>query len=406
MALPSPACFVQDGSGPAVLASNMALLVTPGNTITISLVTSVGVSNWSIRQTFTDSLDLTSLYFSSGTTFYFSFQMPATGANLTLSSSVTDGNNNYLANVQIRSVPGVQTGLTGLSPIDPNSLIIGDLSSLDWQRVAPLSAPTVRSNDTAIFAPYLDGANVNPYADAPTGAFLGALVVAPPGATSMTFSIPVVAGTGGTVVLAAYDTTGTALQAKSVVTPTSAVAVASVTWPVVPGTEYQVQLLVNSPSLGTTIQANVFTGRASVTSFGSTGVWGSAFSRFHITPQSMQDNTQGYDATSRYYRTSAFARAVLDTTASQLGIEYTSTTFSLYPTLSDIFIQVNGRPYANVNPTVGGALQLATVSLSGALSRVELVNGLTYMPESAMLGNFIRAIYVPATAYAAFPVAA
>lgn len=53
--MPSPTCQVKDGGG-AYQATTTGVDVTPGNTITINLVSSAGVSTWSIECVYTDEL--------------------------------------------------------------------------------------------------------------------------------------------------------------------------------------------------------------------------------------------------------------------------------------------------------------------------------------------------------------
>lgn len=286
------------------------------------------------------------------------------------------------------------------SPVDSSTLARSSIVDFSWQQLGwyvPIAC------DDEAFGGYLDGCLVNAYANAPTNARLGQIVCVPPGTGGLTLTrtMRTAASLGNpaaTVVLAIYDVTGTTPLASKVCALTAVETAYSVTYAAAsPGTEYQVQVVINATSVGSSAQAQYEDLGGSVTSTGASGILAQAFGRLHVTPAAMLDNLEPPNrADTRGNVYSALSRLVVDTTAPEMLVEFWSPIWSA-PNQSNAYmtVLVNGRETVVIAPA-SSAVQFAHVQIGAGRKRVEIVTGGTAPPESALNGTFPRAIYVPA----------
>lgn len=292
-------------------------------------------------------------------------------------------------------------GVTTSSWSDVNSLVLGDLSSPDWTRVTPSASYGVQTNAGVGPTGIANAYQLNPQASAPATGYLSLYVVAPPGATSLTFSVPMNIALGVTAAIEAWNT-GPALVARTLAVGTGQWTTYSVSWSVSAGTTYEVRLVMNEAGV-TTAQATALAEPPSVTALGATGLFAQPFVRIHCPNVIMLDNAQpATDAGPLGYRTSAYARLSLSTNVQSFVVEMFSTLPS-FPGMAQLLVKLGapGKPrfFQAIPATVFNALQYQSVSgLPAGSKGIDLVAGATFSPESAMLGTWIRSLFVPLSA--------
>lgn len=297
----------------------------------------------------------------------------------------------------------------GLAATEASSLTRMTLADPWWQLIAPASAPKVLAIDE-VDAPYVDGALVNPYADAPAAAFLSAFVVPPPGAVgALTFTRQMklsttLADPAATMVLAIYDSAGAVKLASTVCVLAAGLATYSVTYATAaPGTQYQVRVLVNDVANGTSAQAQFedFGGTCTFAAATAGSLFAGPYQRMQITPGAYQDNLQKWDTFTGGYKASCFASVTIDTDAQILDIEYISTLqpIDTFPTGMGMLVKVNGRAYQIIVPTTG-LITHALVGLPPGKKTVEIItdqNAVIQPAPTILYGTYLRAIYAPAS---------
>lgn len=157
---------------------------------------------------------------------YWSYAPSSTATPDGVSVVAANGGGNWIAEVAV-------VGMSGNSKagVDANSLTRGPLYDPWWTFAAPNLACKVYAPDEVNSAGFIDGALVNPYADAPAGGLLAASMATPPGVSgNLTFSrIMKTSSTLGnpaaTVVLIIYDAALSVVLASQVCVLTNAATI-------------------------------------------------------------------------------------------------------------------------------------------------------------------------------------
>jgi hypothetical protein len=298
-------------------------------------------------------------------------------------------------------------GVVSPSWSDANSLVLGDLASPDWTRVTPSASFGVQSNGGTDANGLGKAWLLNPTATATAYGYLSLYALAPPGATSLTYSQPLNLAIGQSMALEVW-TLAAALVGRTIAVGNGQWTTYQFSWNVTAGTTYEVRLVCNETAI-TTAQATGLAMPASVTAAGATGFFASPYTRIHCPANVFLDNAQPFsDATAFGYRHSGYARLVFAYTGSSFAVEFSSTLWTTYPGVAQLIVKVAqgsaGKPtlFTTLPAGVSGALVYATVSglPSASTNTVEVVEGSTYLPESAMLGTFVRSLYVSGGTYA------
>ena len=113
---------------------------------------------------------------------------------------------------------------------------------------------------------------------------------------------------------------------------------------------------------------------------------------FEVTPSSF-DDTGAEDVLANYRETSPFASVTYETAASAIEVVGYTSTQSLFPTMSQLGVYVDGAFHASAAPTADGVIT-AVVSLPAGSKQVTVVNGLQSRPNSANppLGSWLTKI--------------
>ena len=314
---------------------------------------------------------------------------------------------------------GASVTIIGAAPVnttplggDVNSYAVGNLADEQWEQTFPLSSGyMVRSVDQGDNAPWADSQQANPYANAAAFSYRAFRSAAPPGATAATacatWKLPTGIASAVPSLILASSTTPTIIAS---LTPalTSNYVTNCVTGAVSAGTEYLALVAMNNADAGagadagTSVQAQAEVSRVTLTYAGAAGpVLNGPFVRVPALPQTMADNGQGFDLTERGYRHSSGSRFVIRTGAPQLVIEQwcNNTGSSVGTTPLNTVIKVNGRIFTSLAPpNNAGTLYYQTIDVSSlplGPNTIEIIEPATYQPGSAMLGTFLRAVYVP-----------
>jgi hypothetical protein len=305
-----------------------------------------------------------------------------------------------------------QPGGGNLLPADVNSAVLGDIGfARDWFQLPGSLGVKLRPNESAnLGGTFQDAHLLNPYSDAPALSYAGMQVVAPPGATSLTFSVPM--SGSGTMQLLVMNAAGSSqLAASATITLTGSLTTYSVTYNgVAAGTNYQLWIPVNYTGV-TSGNLPITVGRVSLTWGGATGLLAFPYMHLHVPNWAFVDNGQSAtDVGPLGYRTSAFARLVIDTTAPSLLLDFFSTMYGQDQGSSLLGVKVGSpgrtRWYTSIAATAQATLLTATLALPSGFKRVEIHNGPTYAPENGMFVTSVRSIYAPSDCLLTLPVAA
>lgn len=268
--------------------------------------------------------------------------------------------------------PSFGTGL------DYTSLIAGDFLSGSWLHEGNVCWPNA-------------GAGVDGYIDATQlSAFSGISrsyhqLIAPPGATSLTFSFLAKEASAKAIQVALYAANLSTIVASMTPTLTTAFqAVSLFATGLTPGTVYAAAILTNNAGQA----AAPIIQRPTVTAGGGvTGLLGGNYLR--LVPQwGGTSGDSAWDATAQFPQTNPFAECSIVTDANRIAVE----SFGNNAGGGAVAVCVNGRPFAS-GQTITAGMAIDEFSMGDLRERVvDVRSGSRNVPPA---GNYIRAIYIP-----------
>ena len=279
---------------------------------------------------------------------------------------------------------------------DANSLVVGDIGNPVWSSHFPSNSVSARQNAGYDGAAYSDLTELNHSTSAGTFATRAYLFVAPPGATSVRFTVPMKLPSGysaSTVRINISNTDNVELSGLDCVLTSSLVSY-STTVAVVAGSSYVVQAVFNNIALMSNSQRHALVGRVTLTATGATGVLAGAYKHLQVLPAMFHDNVNGAIGTDLTV-TNGQAKLALETNADSLLVEV----HNEGPIVSGvdntaISVYVNGRYYMSSSLTSASPVNqfLPAISLPTGSKRVDLVTSSQYGLNTGM---FMRSIFVP-----------
>jgi len=287
--------------------------------------------------------------------------------------------------------------------LDRNSLVQGDVRTLDWQQTFPSDVAPVQSAAVAITAP--DGvgvsasaADLNWNAGSSGRGFRSYRFVAPATGTATARVAMRQVITAGTVVLALVSSDGTTVLASTACVLDVVDLVFAVSAAVTEGTEYQVVLGANWTAMGGTAQARAYVGKVRVGVAGAFGVFAQAFNRYDAGPAGFTWGDDGsWTAADRAWSSGTTMREqVFDVSTNAAAYEWVDFSGSVDDGASSTgwFVGAVGaqpntwraRAHSGASPNL---MKLARVACGRSATRVS-ARGVQSAP--------VRAIYLPAVA--------
>jgi hypothetical protein len=242
----------------------------------------------------------------------------------------------------------------------------------------------------------LDGVDVNP--GGTLAGHFGTTFTAPPGATTVTVSVPYVWAAAHTTSAFSLNLTPAnmgSVSAQALCSPSTSVQTCSVSMAVTPGTVYGV-VIANDGNYGSTNGAEMVLGRVKVTPTGATGLFGSSFERFSLWHGEMWGNTRSDTSQDGTPQESPFSYAVLNTTATTLVVQSECTATANAQTAYSVF--VDGVAFGTAFPASTNVDDYKTFTLPPGKKQVIVVTSYQTTANNnfdSHTGTFLKALYVP-----------